>query len=200
MFRGSPNGLLRFRSHPARSEVHRSGASAYGRFLTTDPARNSAVLEVPGSWNSYAYAYGDPAGSNDPTGLFGETDEPGYCDENPDDPACQYPCNDDHAECQNPTPVSPTPPQATCTIGLYERRAFSKYSKWGHTFIVLDCSNWDGTNNPVGGLTLDGDPGRVPVAGQPLQQSGWTHAPWLVGFVSPVGTALESRARPTAPK
>jgi hypothetical protein len=25
MFRGSPNGLLRFRSHPARSEVHRSG-------------------------------------------------------------------------------------------------------------------------------------------------------------------------------
>src|ERR1019366_2510622 len=25
MFRGSPNGLPRFRSHPARSEVHRTG-------------------------------------------------------------------------------------------------------------------------------------------------------------------------------
>src|ERR1035438_9240832 len=27
MFRGSPNGLPRFRSHPARSEVHRTGYS-----------------------------------------------------------------------------------------------------------------------------------------------------------------------------
>src|ERR1022692_2676047 len=27
MFRGSPNGLPRFRSHPARSEVHRTGVT-----------------------------------------------------------------------------------------------------------------------------------------------------------------------------
>jgi iron complex outermembrane receptor protein len=46
MFRGSPNGLLRFRSHPARSEVHRSGESnivlGHGFHLYLNGSKGSA--------------------------------------------------------------------------------------------------------------------------------------------------------------
>jgi RHS repeat-associated protein len=44
-------------------------ASTYGRFNTPDPARNSAVLRIPSSWNRYAYVYGDPVNRRDPSGM-----------------------------------------------------------------------------------------------------------------------------------
>jgi hypothetical protein len=44
MFRGSPNGLLRFRSHPARSEVHRSGYKANGKTVNVKLAPEAAPL------------------------------------------------------------------------------------------------------------------------------------------------------------
>lgn len=168
-------------------------ASGYGRFATADPSRKGVSPGSSGTWNAYAYVKGDPVGSNDTSGLFDDSGDPNYCDDNPGDPACQYPCDEDPSACGSPGPgqTSPTPPQPpppTCTVGLYERPAFFKNSPWGQTFLWIDCSNWDGTVNPQGGMTIDGDPGRVPVVGQPLQQSGWLHAPYLVGFVSPVGT------------
>jgi RHS repeat-associated protein len=44
-------------------------ASTYGRFNTPDPARNSAVLLQPSSWNRYEYVYDDPVNRLDPSGL-----------------------------------------------------------------------------------------------------------------------------------
>jgi RHS repeat-associated protein len=44
-------------------------ASTYGRFLTADPARNSAGPSDPGSWNRYAYTRGDPVNRFDPGGT-----------------------------------------------------------------------------------------------------------------------------------
>jgi RHS repeat-associated protein len=44
-------------------------ASTYGRFNTPDPARQSAVLREPGSWNRYEYTYDDPINRSDPSGL-----------------------------------------------------------------------------------------------------------------------------------
>jgi RHS repeat-associated protein len=49
-------------------------ASSYGRFISPDPARNSAGPSDPGSWNRYAYVGGDPINENDPSGLFAEGD------------------------------------------------------------------------------------------------------------------------------
>jgi RHS repeat-associated protein len=78
------------------SLVQRYYASAYGRFITVDPKRINVHLKSPGSWNFYAYANGDPVGSNDPTGLYqsGGPGGPGYCDSDPDDPECSY-CDGD---------------------------------------------------------------------------------------------------------
>jgi RHS repeat-associated protein len=43
-----------------------------GRFLTPDPGGiKTADPKNPGSWNRYAYVYGDPINFNDPQGLFG---------------------------------------------------------------------------------------------------------------------------------
>ena len=44
-------------------------ASTYGRFSTADPYRGSMNTSDPGSLNRYAYAWGDPINSNDPSGL-----------------------------------------------------------------------------------------------------------------------------------
>ena len=46
-----------------------ASGSSVGRFNTADPYQASAELEVPGSWNRYAYVGGDPINSFDPTGL-----------------------------------------------------------------------------------------------------------------------------------
>jgi RHS repeat-associated protein len=44
-------------------------APGSGRFMSPDPlGLNAAKLQNPGSWNRYAYAYGDPINLVDPTG------------------------------------------------------------------------------------------------------------------------------------
>ncbi len=43
----------------------------FGRFMTPDPYRGSGRPSSPQSWNRYAYALGDPANTNDPTGFGG---------------------------------------------------------------------------------------------------------------------------------
>jgi RHS repeat-associated protein len=45
-------------------------AGTYGRFNTPDPARSSAHLVSPSSWNRYTYAANDPVNNNDPSGLY----------------------------------------------------------------------------------------------------------------------------------
>jgi RHS repeat-associated protein len=49
-------------------------ASAYGRFLTVDQSGTGLEALDPGTWNRYAYAYGDPTNLNDPEGRC----PPGY--------------------------------------------------------------------------------------------------------------------------
>jgi RHS repeat-associated protein len=44
-----------------------------GRFLSVDPAGESAQPETPQSWNRYAEVIGNPLRYNDPTGRFAET-------------------------------------------------------------------------------------------------------------------------------
>jgi RHS repeat-associated protein len=44
---------------------------AWGRFQTADPSNANVELANPGSFNRYAYANGDPIGSNDPGGRGG---------------------------------------------------------------------------------------------------------------------------------
>ena len=44
-------------------------ASTFGRFMTPDPYRGSIDLKQPQSLDRYAYVWGDPVNSNDPSGL-----------------------------------------------------------------------------------------------------------------------------------
>jgi RHS repeat-associated protein len=55
-------------------------SNAYGRFMTPDPSWRSVDLKNPQTWNRYAYVIGDPANSNDPSGLdsFDDGDD-GVC-------------------------------------------------------------------------------------------------------------------------
>jgi RHS repeat-associated protein len=55
-------------------------ASTYGRFLTPDPARKSARLRNPQSWNRYSYALGDPVNRFDPRGTCDQTTYSGSID------------------------------------------------------------------------------------------------------------------------
>jgi hypothetical protein len=55
-----------------------------GRFLTPDPKRKSARPSSPGSWNRYAYTYGDPVNHVDKKGLDPDKGDSGSCDQ--DDP------------------------------------------------------------------------------------------------------------------
>ena len=69
-----------------------------GRFLTPDPGGiRTADPKNPGSWNRYAYAYGDPVNYYDPSGEF--ACNPDFCDNAPTDPAL------------GPRPVIPPPPK-----------------------------------------------------------------------------------------
>jgi RHS repeat-associated protein len=57
-------------------------ASTYGRFNTADPSKNGLNPRVPGSWNRYTYALGDPVNRNDPTGLYAcDPDDQELCDD-----------------------------------------------------------------------------------------------------------------------
>ena len=57
--------------------VNRYYASGTGRFLTTDPAKRSARLRKPGSWNRYSYGSNDPINHRDPRGLEGDDEDGG---------------------------------------------------------------------------------------------------------------------------
>jgi RHS repeat-associated protein len=49
--------------------VNRFMSPGFGRFITQDPSGDSWDPSNPGSWNSYAYALGDPINLTDPSGL-----------------------------------------------------------------------------------------------------------------------------------
>jgi RHS repeat-associated protein len=63
--------------------MNRYYASQWGRFLSPDPTYLNVDLEIPQSWNMYAYVDNDPANSNDPTGQMEY-----ICDVNPFLPQC----------------------------------------------------------------------------------------------------------------
>jgi RHS repeat-associated protein len=56
-----------------RTDDQRYYSSIMGRFLTPDPTLGNVAFSDPQSWNSYAYANGDPVNSNDPSGLQAQT-------------------------------------------------------------------------------------------------------------------------------
>ncbi len=60
---------------PARDDLDYMHARYYsgwaGRFLSVDPAGESATMTSPQSWNRYSYAYNDPLGTVDPDGEIG---------------------------------------------------------------------------------------------------------------------------------
>lgn len=49
--------------------MNRYYSNAYGRFLSDDPSARNWNPANPQSWNTFAYADGDPINSNDPLGL-----------------------------------------------------------------------------------------------------------------------------------
>ena len=51
------------------SANNRYYSSSFGRFMTPDPYQASGGPSDPQSWNTYAYALGDPVNGNDPEGL-----------------------------------------------------------------------------------------------------------------------------------
>jgi RHS repeat-associated protein len=70
-FRGGPLRSGYFRDFDtgldyANNRYHNPGT---GRFMTPDPYAGSVSLRDPGSWNRYAYVYGDPINYLDPSGL-----------------------------------------------------------------------------------------------------------------------------------
>jgi RHS repeat-associated protein len=82
--------------------VNRYHQPGVGRFMTADPAANSAKINDPGSWNRYAYVVGDPANRVDRSGECpADTywNDPWDCPEGPDSP---YPYGDCTANVFNP--------------------------------------------------------------------------------------------------
>jgi len=76
--RNSPqllNDMVKFATYTRDSATgndyadQRYYTSALGRFVSPDPARNSAGPGDPGSWNRYSYTRGDPINRMDPSGL-----------------------------------------------------------------------------------------------------------------------------------
>jgi RHS repeat-associated protein len=70
------NGQEKFATYTRDAEsgldyaYQRYYTSGLGRMLTPDPYDGSAAPAGPQSWNGYAYVEGDPAGFNDPEGLY----------------------------------------------------------------------------------------------------------------------------------
>jgi RHS repeat-associated protein len=95
-FRGGPRSSGYFRDAEtgldyAKNRYHQPGM---GRFLTPDRKRRSAHQAIPGSWNRYAYALGDPIKYTDKKGS--EVDCTEDCDLSDD--GCD---SDDPADCQD---------------------------------------------------------------------------------------------------
>jgi len=70
-----PNDQVKFATYTRDSATgndyadQRYYTSVLGRFMTADPARNSAGPGDPGSWNRYSYTRGDPINRGDAMGL-----------------------------------------------------------------------------------------------------------------------------------
>jgi RHS repeat-associated protein len=60
-------------------------ASTFGRYMTPDPARSSAVPGDPESWNRFAYTRGDPTNRFDPLGLDDSDRECQFVSDGPGD-------------------------------------------------------------------------------------------------------------------
>jgi RHS repeat-associated protein len=88
--------------------VNRYYASGTARFTTPDPAKRSARLRKPGTWNRYTYGSNDPINHSDPLGLF--TYEPvpcwwfGECDPEPEPDPEPDPVPPDPGSGGNPDP------------------------------------------------------------------------------------------------
>jgi len=96
-------------------------SSTFGRFMTTDPTRASISINRPSSFNRYTYVEGDPANSNDPTGLY--VPDPLWCSMYPFDPECTDPCSPvvigaqaaEWCPAPEPQPAPPARPKLDCT-------------------------------------------------------------------------------------
>jgi RHS repeat-associated protein len=121
--------------------VNRYYSSSLGRFLTSDPSRNSPGLGRPQNWNRYSYAGADPVNNLDPTGEgwycidggyftgSGMSSQDCYWQNDPDTPPCVVtsgfdptPGSPDPA-CNEPGAPPPPPAQTApkCSITEYER-------------------------------------------------------------------------------
>ena len=100
-----------------------------GRFLTPDPYRalstGASNPTVPGSWNQYAYAQGDPVNAIDSHGTEQCVDPDGNpCDEDPCDTDdfedSPYDCGGGGG-CGGPPPPPPPPPPCFDDLQMYTR-------------------------------------------------------------------------------
>ena len=128
-------------------------ASTYGRFNTPDPYAGSAGTTDPGSWNRYTYVKGDPVNHHDPSGLFDDDGNPGYCDAFPDDPECYQP-----APQPPPSGPAPTGPLYTWSLDVGYTPTVNLgggRNSYDHLFIWIHPT---GDSNPADGLVFDGGP------------------------------------------
>ena len=77
--------------------------SQFGRFMSADRYKKSAVPGIPSSWNRYTYVLGDPVSQSDPTGqtLFCDDDD---CDESEDPGDTQ--CDSNGTNCYDSVTVN----------------------------------------------------------------------------------------------
>jgi len=124
-----------------------------GKFFSPDETKvATASFQNPISWNMYAYALGDPVNRNDPKGKLATALD---CISNPDDPACNSPCqpqpallagggfidtDPDPTPCPTdatpvplpaaaPAPAPPPPAPLECEAAMYTRPVDNPFAK-----------------------------------------------------------------------
>ena len=112
----APNDQIKFATYTRDSSTlldyadQRYYSNQYGRFMNPDPSWRSVDLRNPQSWNRYAYVTGDPANSNDPSGLdSSDVEDESVCDYNPFLAECAGPFDPYGGTALPPLPVPAIP-------------------------------------------------------------------------------------------
>ena len=134
--------------------------------MTADPYRNSAGVGLPGSWNRYAYSFGDPINGFDPVGLESKAgggcyEEEGECEGDDD-----LNGGGDEGELYDAGLIYST---TTTASGNDDNSNTGNQTSTHNTNVTV---TYDGNGNPIWTINVTGagipePPGGPPIAAPP---------------------------------